>query len=191
MLAITGLTMQNCSEHQSNKVMKQNDVDKCNETLSSFADKKFDDWQGLAKECTLEKIASFFQLFKEATGSGTLGRKYIRTFFKMYIANNYEKHIKVWFRDNKIIKIEASFPEIPNGHELLVKKYGEPTARLDFYLDIMLVKEGEWVYADKGISLFFSSKKEKLIKLHVYSPTSIENYKDSIYYFTPMREFKE
>lgn len=163
----------------------------CQEALNLFANKEFEQWHGLPSECESSDIFSVFPPLVEDVAVGKLGSEYLPTFYKVCVVENYDEPVKVWFKDNAIVKIEAKYPQLSTDEsQAIAKALGQPTAKLDYYFDIMMIPNGEWVYAERGISLFFNADGTSLVNLSVFYPTSLDNYPRNIRPpFNPVREF--
>lgn len=163
----------------------------CEEALILFTNKEFEQWHGLPSECQISDIFSLFKSITEDASVGKLGSEYIPSFYKVYVLENYNEPIQVWFKDNAILKIEAKYPQLSaNQYQAITKALGEPTDKLDYYFDILMIPNGEWVYPKRGISLFLNADGTGLVNLSVYHPTSLETYKRNIRKpFYPPREF--
>jgi hypothetical protein len=64
-------------------------------------------------------------------------------------------------------------------HELspLVDELGDAPERLDYAHGTLPVDGGEWVYADRGITLFVNTTAEELLHVALYAPTGVADYR--------------
>ncbi|MBW4612992.1 MAG: hypothetical protein KME21_06855 [Desmonostoc vinosum HA7617-LM4] len=163
----------------------------CQEALTLFANKDFSKWQGIPSQCQTNDVFSLYKPINEESVTGKLGSEYTPTFYKACRVENYDEPVKVWFKENAIVKIEVKYPQLSaQQYQAIVKALGEPTEKLDYYFSNFLISQGNWVYAEQGISLFLNTDGTNLIKLSVYYPTSMDDYKKRIRPpFSPAREF--
>lgn len=171
--------------------MKMKSTLTCTEALNLFVNKEFEQWSGLPYECQTTDIFSVFPPVVEDVAVGKLGSEYIPTSYKVCVVENYDEPVEVWFKNNGIVKIEAKYPQLSaNQSQAITKALGKPTDKLDYYFDILMIPNGEWVYAERGISLFFNADGTGLVSLSVFYPSSLDNYKKTIRPpFESIREF--
>ena len=103
----------------------------------------------------------------------------------------YTEPVRVCYRDDTVVRISTQFPALVEPRALL-DTLGQPAATLDYYFSSMPVlnKQGEWVYADRGLTLLLSSDKDNVVEVMVYPPTTMERYKKELYYLETPREFE-
>lgn len=163
----------------------------CQRALVLFANKEFTQWNGIPSQCSVSDVFSTFKPKMEDFAVGTLGSEYIRTSYKVCSVDNYAEPIEVWFRGDEIVKIEARYVNLsPDQFKAILQSFGEPVAQLDYYLGSALVSKAEWVFPERGISLFFNGDRTGVVKLSVYHPTSLDEYTRRIRVQpSPAREF--
>lgn len=163
----------------------------CQRTLILFANKEFTQWNGIPSECSVSDIFSIFKPNMEDFAVGTLGSEYIRTPYKVCSVDNYAEPIQVWFREDEIVKIEAQYVNLSSDQfKAILQFFGEPVEKFDYYLGNALVSKAEWVFPERGISLFFNGDRTGLVKLSVYHSTSLDKYRRRIRVQpSPAREF--
>ena len=66
------------------------------------------------------------------------------------------------------------------GRSPIGQPFGSPAAQLDWYYGTLPIPGGEWVYPDRGITLFFSMETGKVLHLAVYHPTTLADYRSSL-----------
>ncbi|HEY5921607.1 MAG TPA: hypothetical protein VIV11_08045, partial [Kofleriaceae bacterium] len=62
----------------------------------------------------------------------------------------------------------------------LAADLGEPEAKLDWNHDMLQMKGGEWVYSQRGITIFGRASGNAAIRIAVYQPTTLAEYKASL-----------
>lgn len=152
---------------------EQNNID-CEAVLQTILAKDFTQWHGLPATCRISDIVSLFSLSK-GVGSGRLGDAKVN--FRTAAVDGYSRPIRIWFEEERILLIDIAQPEIiPDlDHHLAV--FGAPDVKLDSYLSTLLLNESEWVYLSRGISFFINPATQVLLRVAIFTPTSLEKYK--------------
>ncbi len=156
--------------------------------LQQFDQRQFSDWHGLSPECTASDVANYAGGDLSQSGTHWLGEKKLAASFVSLAFQGYEDPVKLWFRGDQVVSLEAEYPQLDDAKALLAS-LGKPDATLDFYFDIMLNQGGEYVFCEKGITLFMDSQREDAVKISVYPPMNLDDYKANLYYLEPPREF--
>lgn len=154
--------------------------DDCRTAWQTITEKAFQRWEGLPESCTYSDFDDAFERQRESHARGTLGRAKIRTNFRRHVADGYSEPLKVWFRDDDVVAIEVSYPDLPYPDEELLNLLGEPATRFDYHLDVLPISGGSWVYPDRGLALFLDAANEKVMRLSLFTRCSLEEYVEEI-----------
>jgi hypothetical protein len=79
-------------------------------------------------------------------------------------------------RDNKLVLFDGMNPELLGGFARLRDDLGEPVARLDWFYGTLEIPNGEWVYPERGITIFLNTLADKVLHIAVYRCTDLGNY---------------
>jgi hypothetical protein len=162
-------TISNMTTHSSNNI--------CQEALLLFSNRKFTQWAGIPSECSISDVFKLFKPDLEDYAVSILGSEYIQTSYKVCSLDNYPEPIQVWFRGEKIVKIEAQYVNLSSDQfEAILQAFGEPVNKFDYYLGSVLTLQAEWTFPERGISLFLNGDHTGLVKISVYHPTSLDEY---------------
>jgi hypothetical protein len=148
----------------------------CEEAKRAIETRSFVGWTGLPPDCTPD--AMFGEPFDEAEWpTRTLGREDTH-WIQVEVPGYYSPTISV--RDGKIVLFDGMNPELDGGWPPLAADLGEPEAKLDWYRDIVLMKDGEWVYPARGITIFGRAAGNAALHIAVYAPTTLAEYEASL-----------
>lgn len=163
----------------------------CQKALVLFSNKEFAQWNGIPSSCSANDVFSIFKPNSENHSTSILGNEYIRTSYKVCLVENYTEPIRVWFTGNEIVKIEVQYVNLSqNNLEAIIQSLGEPVDKFDYYLNSVLLVKAEWVFPERGISLFLNGDHKGLVKLAVYHSISLDEYMKKIRVQpSPAREF--
>jgi hypothetical protein len=75
--------------------------------------------------------------------------------------------------DSKLLMSPEHFPG-------LLVKLGEPAAKLDFIFANVELKAGEWVYPERGLTLFMNPENGYLLRVAAYPKTTLEHYRKDL-----------
>lgn len=158
----------------------------CESIWTKFISGEFIDWNENL-ECSINDL-------KEIIGNESDSRKYflgknsVVTYFTFVKTATYKEPVKIWHRDNMIVKIEVELPALKNDKEI-INSLQDPDLQLDYYYDIMLEEKGEWVYYNRGIMLQLNKDRNKILRLAIFPSSTKQNYLNDLYLFEQPREF--
>lgn len=161
----------------------------CAAALDTLLAKDLASWTGLPK-CTL---ADFKKLeVGDDESRGLLGTDGINTYFRRAKAPAYAETMKLWVRDGDVVRISIPLPELPDPRALL-RTLKEPDGKLDTYFATSptVHKQGEWVYASRGLALVLSFDRAVVMELVVFPATTLDDYVKRLRYAEPPREVNE
>jgi hypothetical protein len=147
-------------------------ADRCADALRAFAEHRLANWRGLPA-CTLAEVAAHWTLLDDQAHPGRIGhRSASRTSAQVH---TYDEPVDIWFDGEQVFLLLVEYPEFEGWPELL-KQVGEPVAKLDSYLGTLLIPGSEWVYPERGLTLYVNPENRALLRLAVYAPTTLERY---------------
>lgn len=150
--------------------------------------KNLSSWEGLPAVCELSTISKQLPL-AEPVSQGLLGAAKLVAHYRVAQVEAYNEPLSVWYREGRVIKIQIQYPAFPNPRAL-VEQLGQPQAKLDYYYAGVpkLNREGEWVYANRGLTLFMSSDRNNIVELAVYAPMTVDRYQQELHVQEPPKE---
>ena len=100
--------------------------------------------------------------------------------FQLIEAEGYYRPM-ISFRDGQAILFDASTPQLKEGLSPILKALGTPAAQLNWWYGTLELPGGEWVYPQRGITLFIDGQKnERLLHIALYSPTTLSTWKATL-----------
>ena len=146
-----------------------------NMSLCAFAKRDFINFRGLPKFCSLTDVMKHFPKLKNGCGQARLGQN--KATFVMVAAEGFCKPIRLWLSGTQVLVLDVAVPEL--GHELprLLAMLGQPMTKLDCYLGLLPYEEAEWVYPERGVTIFVNPESQRLHRIAVFRATTMEIYK--------------
>jgi hypothetical protein len=162
----------------------------CQEALQHFSSREFSDWHGLPEGCTITEARKILKL-SDGYGTGHLGQEAKPAYFATAELDGYVNVVRAWYRDEKVVLIKGGYPSLTVDLAALLKSYGEPEAKQDYYQGVLEIKAGAWVYPQRGITLFMNVDSTLLAQVAVYPATSLRDYVAQLAPQEKQREFRE
>jgi hypothetical protein len=161
----------------------------CAAALDMLLAKDLASWTGLPK-CTLADFAKLE--LGEDESRGLLGKEGITTYYRRAKAPTYAETMKLWVRDGAVVRISIPLPELADPRAL-VRTLEEPEAKLDTYFATSptVHKQGEYVYASRGLALVLSFDRSTVMELIVFPATTVDDYVQRLRFDEPPREISD
>ncbi len=171
-----------CSQTTSNNM--------CQKRFEIIKNANYINWTGLPEMCHFQEFSEKFELISSHVGKGYIGKKNVPINFLTFKLPGILSPSRLWLDNDEFIKmIELDFPPFIDFIQL-AKEIGEPSYKVDYYFGSVCIKNGEWIYPERGITFKLNADYERVIKILLYSPVSFEHYRDQISYSIPDREFR-
>lgn len=133
--------------------------------------------RGLAGGTVLSAVAEELGADPARCGRHFLGRPPRETFWCPATVAGFDGPVKIWFRDDRVVKIEGEWPDLaPDAAATL----GPPDAELDYRRDVATVTGGEKVWADKGVAIKMNQSGRQVIALAVFAPTTLDGFDEDV-----------
>ncbi len=159
--------------------VKQTSEQNCQIIRKAIETRNFIGWKGLPSTCTAKDL--FNNIPKDLSDEPVrpLGSTFIdSTFVPLSLTGYYMP--KVSFRDDQLILFDGIILNLAGDFDMLHKDLGEPSARLDSYDGILTISNGEWIYPERGITVFINIRGDKVRHVSLYRPTTLEEYKKTL-----------
>ena len=148
--------------------------------LESLAFRRFSNWTGLSPGSTLEQAARVFDVDQDWHGSGRLGQQRRSVDWYGATGDGYPDGIRLWVENKNIVLADAKYPELTESLDAVLSSLGPPQKKLDAYLGTVLIEESEWVFSERGLSIFLDPENQELLRIAVYSPVALTTYEASL-----------
>ncbi len=162
--------------------MKDNERNSaCSEAWSAIAARDYRAWKGLPVSCGYSDFDAAFARLRDEYGQGVLGRAHRQAMYRMHVAEGYAHNLKVWFRAEYIVLIEIRYPLLPYPSHELLRQLGEPEMKLDYYLDVMRIPTGAWVYPTRGLALFLDAGHTEVMGVALFHACRMTEYLQEVH----------
>jgi hypothetical protein len=152
------------------------DEKKATDVLKTLAALELGHWSGLRQNTSLDDARAVFSIDDQWHGSGRLGSESRRIDWYPVAAELFPEGLRLWVSGDHIVFIDAVRPELPGGLDKLMLALGQPPERLTSYLGTLPIENSEWVYPERGLTLFVNPVNQRLLRIAVYGPTSLQEY---------------
>lgn len=151
----------------------------CESIRKSIETRDFLDWHGLPQGCTAQQL--FPNIPDDLTDRPVrpLGDDFSPAKFVLLELAGYYRPMAS-FREHQLILFDAMNPELSGGFLPLHKDLGEPATRLNWYYGTLSIPTGEWVYPERGITIFLNTTSDKALHIALYQPTTLLEYQRSL-----------
>lgn len=164
-------------------------MNNCKRVVDHFIEGKIKDWKGMPPDCSEEEIKLMYA-FNEGEGVVYFGDERIKYTFRVLNRQGFEQGINFCFTEGKLTILFAEFSSFMlQQFQEISNAIGQPSFKTNFYLRDEIIKNGEWVYPAKGITVCIIPETGVLAKIIVYPTCSIESYWEKHYHSQPAKEF--
>lgn len=147
---------------------------------------------GLPAEVGLDDLAPFLTIDPDDVVRGRAGTPATGRSWVAAEVPAYDGGVRLWLDEDTglVVVIEGLSPRGSEGMPLLAPELGEPDAVFDAVLGPLLVRDVERVYADRGVALHVFPETGALIRVVVFAPTTVEDYRTRLQpQHEPLRRF--
>ena len=132
-------------------------------------------WNGLPDACAPGDLFDDFPDELSDRPTRPLGESFSPAVFVLLKLDGYYRPTASVL-ENELVLFDGMNPELPGGFQRLFDELGAPAARSDWFHGTLEIPNGEWVYPERGITVFLNSSADKALHIAVYHPTHLENY---------------
>ena len=152
----------------------------CVVALKSFAWPHLENWKGLNPECTVAAVSEAWGYVDDGwRESGWVGDEPRTLTWFGADGGGFPDGVRVWMDGQRVVMLETEVLGDASHLEALVAKLGRPAAKLDAFFDVKM-KKIEWVYPDRGLTLYVEPHKHALLSVVGYAPTTLKNYRRNL-----------
>jgi hypothetical protein len=143
----------------------------CEDARRAIEARRFVGWTGLPAGCTPLEM---FDVAPDAElGYRKLGATEARQRL-LDLPGYYRPLVSV--REGLVVMFDGTNPELDGGWPVLQADLGEPAAKEDFAHGTYEIPRGEWIYPERGITVFVRTDTTVVVHVAVYAPTTLERY---------------
>lgn len=147
----------------------------CAAIRKAIETRNFLGWQGLPAECTAKELFDNIPDDLSDRPTRSLGDDFqSATFVPVELEGYYRPMAN--FRQGQLVLFDGMNPDLAGGFAPLHKDLGEPAARLDWYYGTLEIRAGEWVYPERGITVFLNTTADKALHIALYHSTTLAEY---------------
>ncbi len=132
-------------------------------------------WHGLPDLCNPGELFDNFPADLSKKATRPLGKSFKPAVsVTLDIAGYYRPTANM--RDDVLILFDGMNPELAGGFARLHADLGEPAARLDWFYGTLEMPTGEWVYPERGITVFLDTEADKALHIALYPCADLDAY---------------
>ncbi|MDH3600590.1 MAG: hypothetical protein OEU26_13220 [Candidatus Tectomicrobia bacterium] len=132
-------------------------------------------WNGLPASCAPSDLFDDFPVDPSDRPVRPLGELFQPSVFVLLDIDGYYRPTAS-IRDNELVLFDGMTPDLLGGFARLRDDLGGPAARLDWFYGTLEIPNGEWVYPERGITIFLNTSTDKALHIAVYQRTDLDNY---------------
>ena len=151
----------------------------CSPALSQIEQRAWEGWRGLPSECTWDIVTERFSPKFEGTVAFHLGTSREPASHQELTVEGFARPVRTWERDQQVVLIEV---DATDSDQDLPVRLGPPTGTLDYYFMTSKIEGGALVFPDKGIAVLTNADHTTVLKILLFSPTSLEHYTESLHH---------
>ncbi|HET8660281.1 MAG TPA: hypothetical protein VFM55_14945 [Micromonosporaceae bacterium] len=144
--------------------------------LASFTRRDLRGWHGLARDTRLDDVARLATVDSDFAGAGKLGSAFEPAEWVTATLDGFPWGIRIWCRHDRVVLLDAEGAQPAGGLDALLAGLGPPAARWDAWLGSVRMAGSEWVYPDRGLTLYKIPGAGTVDRMLAYVATTIDGY---------------
>jgi hypothetical protein len=97
----------------------------------------------------------------------------------MLVVPGYDHPVRIWLDGPQALLLDVQYPTFSSEISVLLKELGEPEAKLDYVWGTLPIDGGEWVYPNRGLTLFMPANHLSVFHLAVFLRTTMQTYEEN------------
>jgi len=97
----------------------------------------------------------------------------------MLVVEGYDHPCRIWLDGPQVLMLDVQYPTFLPDVTVLLNGLGEPEAKLDYVWGTLPIERGEWVYPNRGLTLFVTPSNLSVLHLAVYLRTTLQTYEEN------------
>jgi hypothetical protein len=151
----------------------------CEKAIQNIRDRDLAHWRGLPTSCDWTVLTGPLPADWQSVPGRPLGSAFRDAKMIMLSLEGYSRPSLSFVNDTAVL-FEAMGPELATGDVALITALGEPAARLDWDFGTLPCPESEFVYPERGITLFLRSDRERVLHVALYRATDLDDYLENL-----------
>jgi hypothetical protein len=147
----------------------------CTAARRAIEQRNFIGWRGLPPDCQPRELFPNLPADLQGRPVRYLGEEFRDAVFVPLPLEGYYRPMAS-FDGDRLILFDGMNPELAGGFAPLKADLGNPAARLDWYYGTLKIADGEWVYPERGITVFLAPEVEQALHIALYQPTTLDDY---------------
>lgn len=176
-LALT-IVLASCSHTGKTPTMQHDD---CHDAIEGLISGKPERLHGLPAACTVARAKELIDPIRARVES--LGEP--GTSYALHEIKQADKAF-AWLDNERVAMADVAEPSRPLADYLAV--LGEPEAKLDYTHRDIVRPQSDLVWPSRGIAIAASSEIKSVIRVAIFAPTTLDEYKRSLRYFDISRD---
>ncbi|MEO1451468.1 MAG: hypothetical protein AAFV07_18195 [Bacteroidota bacterium] len=149
--------------------------DTCATAKQAILKHGFDAWTGDMESCSWQNIFPGYRVTDELPRR-LIGDDFVATRFIGLPLEGYHM-ARLSFEEGRWVMFDGMLTELDSiATTALLTALGAPAAKLDWYFGTLPMAETEWVYPEKGITLFLRDDLELVLHVALYASMTLEAY---------------
>ncbi len=132
-------------------------------------------WRGLPEGCDPHAVFADLPALTDLPEK-RLGEDYQSASFALLALPGYYRP-QASFRAGELMLFDGANPDLHGGYERLRADLGTPTATYDWDYGLLHITDGEWVYPERGLTLFVNTDATRALHIALYHPASLTDYR--------------
>lgn len=149
----------------------------CEAALALLAAGSFQEWQGLPPGCSIDDLTRYLGAPLGGPARAALGEDLQPTDFMVFQLGGQSRPLRAFDEQGRALLLDLEYPALGDDADTLRAALGAPEAQLDFPWNVLVLREAEWVYPRRGLTLFINPDTRKILRWAVYAPTDLETYR--------------
>lgn len=153
----------------------------CAEQIGPLLGGRIAEWRGIDPECRIDDLRETFPIDDDWGGVGYLGEE---EWDAEYVGITAEESgeesgndVRLWHdEEGRLLLVEIIDPRRFPTVDALLDTLGHPDTRLDATVGLRRGRQNEWVYPERGLTLYVTSDTEHVERVLGFVPTSVEEY---------------
>ena len=133
-------------------------------------------WPGLVEGVTLDDLEEYLPVDRTFTGAAPLGERFELADWVAGLHDDFPDGVRVWLRGGQVVMLDAQRMDLTDPAGEILAGLGDPAARLDAFLGPIAAPGSEWVYPERGLTLFVGGEGAWVDRILGYTPASLEDY---------------
>jgi hypothetical protein len=150
----------------------------CVAALRAFVWPDLSHWNGVPANCTLAELGQVFTVPGDGwRAAGYVGEEQRELAWTSVSGGGFPDSVRVWLDGERIAAMDSRLLVRAPDWEVLAAKLGPPAAKLDAYFSQVLLEKSEWVYPERGLTLFVNPGNQVLLRVAAYPRTTLPEYR--------------